>query len=141
MINKVFTYGTLQKGCSNHGIINPQAIEKIEEAKVKDYDLYMHQSQRFPCMIPGNGTVVGQLITIKEEYLEETIKSLDRLEGFNKDNLDSSLYHRLQSPCATSEDSEYISYVYIYNTLRNGVAQHILTGDFKAYIEKMKVVK
>lgn len=136
MINKFFTYGTLQTGCSNHGIIDPRAIEKIESATAKSYDLHMHECQVFPCMINGTGEVKGELITIKEEYFEEVLKDLDFLEGYYENNSSASLYHRVLSSYETSEGKEVQAYGYIYNHLiRGGLAQRVWSGDFKEYIQ------
>ena len=48
---------------------HPQnAIENIQNAAIENVELYSHISGEYPCMIEGNSTVFGEVITIKERH-------------------------------------------------------------------------
>src|SRR5438067_2283736 len=105
-MTKVFVYGTLMNGMSNHRVINPVVIEKIEAATVKDMDLYLVQGGGFPCMIPGTGQVFGEVITIKKEHSRAAIRRMDQLEGYHGKNDPMNLYNREQLKVKLSNGTE-----------------------------------
>lgn len=133
-MNKFFVYGTLMRGMSNHKILIQEAIESIEPAVVENKDLYIHECGRFPCMLEGTGKVVGEIVTIKPEYLNISIKLLDRLEGYYGPNNDMNLYHRVKGYCKSSDGSLIKCYMYLYNPKREGLGDPINDGDFKKYM-------
>jgi gamma-glutamylcyclotransferase (GGCT)/AIG2-like uncharacterized protein YtfP len=133
-MNKFFVYGTLMSGMSNHKILIQEAIESIESAVADDKDLYMHECGRFPCMLKGTGKVSGEIITIKPEYLNISMKLLDRLEGYYGPNNDMNLYHRILGHCKASDGSLIECYMYLYNTKREGLGEPINDGDFRKHM-------
>lgn len=133
-MNKFFVYGTLMRGMCNHKILAQKAIENIEPAVVEGKDLYIHKCGIFPCMVEGTGKVFGEIITIKLEYLDTSIKLLDKLEGYYGPNNDKNLYHRILGHCKTLDDSLVECYMYLYNTKKEGLKELINGGDFKKYM-------
>lgn len=136
MNNKIFVYGTLMTEGSNHDIIPKESIEYIEPATVENVDLYMYRSSNFPAMIRGKRNVVGELITIKEEYINQVIKLTDILEGYISENNLDNFYHRIQGPCKLQDGSEIISNMYLYNESNGGLTELIQDGDFRTFIQK-----
>ncbi|UDY80724.1 gamma-glutamylcyclotransferase [Geobacillus phage GR1] len=134
MMNKFFVYGTLMSGMSNHNILIQEAIENIEPAIVEKKDLYIHECGRFPCMLEGTGKVLGEIITIKPEYLNISIKLLDRLEGYYGLDDDMNLYHRILSHCKAHDGSLIECYMYLYNHKRKGLGEPINDGDFRKHM-------
>ncbi len=88
MINKVFVYGTLQFGQSNHELIRPYT-KNIKPAKMKGllYDL-----GPYPVMTRGDGWVTGEVITFDNKV--KVLALLDRLEGYIEPNHPRNLYER-----------------------------------------------
>lgn len=71
----VFVYGTLLRGCHNHGYFLGGA-EFLGDADLVDYALYNLGS--YPGIIPAGGeAVVGELYQVDDK----TLARLDRLEG------------------------------------------------------------
>lgn len=136
MIRRIFVYGTLMQGCSNHKILHPEYIEKIEPATIKNMDLYAHKCGVFPCMIEGTGTVVGELITLKRKHFFKVLRSLDRLEGYNGKDNPENLYNRVCKTIVYDVGIETRAFVYLYNmNFPKGLGTKIETGNFKLYLK------
>lgn len=72
---RVFVYGTLRRGCSNHGLI--ARSEYLGEA-VTDTGYSMLHLGGFPGVVKkGNYSIYGELYEVDEA----TLRQLDRLEG------------------------------------------------------------
>ena len=95
MNRNFFVYGTLMTGCSNHHVIPENAIEKVQNAVIKNVELYTHISGEYPCMIEGSSKVFGEVITITESCFEEALQAMDELEDYEeKAPKSANLYNR-----------------------------------------------
>lgn len=97
---KVFVYGTLMKGESNH-----QYLEKsrcLGKATVEGYDMY--DVGWYPAIIPGDSLIVGELYSVSLE----DVPSIDRLEG------EGSLYAKRCETVTLSDGSRTVASVYVF---------------------------
>jgi len=141
-LNQFFVYGTLMTNCSNHHLFEEDSIVSIEEVEVSGMELYIYKTAMFPCMVESvnkDNKVYGQLITISEEYLEDTIKHLDRLEGYFEPNSNYNFYERIQGICRTSEGFYKQCHMYLFNTKNKGLGKPIESGNFKQYLSEQEV--
>jgi gamma-glutamylcyclotransferase (GGCT)/AIG2-like uncharacterized protein YtfP len=88
VINKIFVYGTLRRGDSNHYLIEPYLTE-VQAAKMRGVRCRMIS---IPAMIKGDSWVNGEVITFNEE--EKVLKILDELEEFIEPGNINNLYER-----------------------------------------------
>lgn len=133
LLRTLFVYGTLMTGCANHHIIGTAAIERIVPAKMQNVDLYMYHKSYFPCMILGQGEVVGELITIKEHVFEKILARMDRLEGYIARNNPKNFYNRVIMQAEDKQGEMVEAYCYLYNTDNGQLGEKIEDGDFKSY--------
>lgn len=134
-MRKFFVYGTLMVGMSNHGIIPNGAIEKVEEASIKNMDLYAFGSGSFPCMLPGENIVKGQLITVREKAVKDCLFFMDRLEGYDENaDKEDNFYNREIKSILLSSGESVEAYTYVYNRKFNGgLMEQIREGDFRLW--------
>ena len=86
---KIFCYGTLKRGRSNH--YKMKSAKFLGEAFITGYQL--HQC---PAITPKkDGIVYGEVYEIDEALL----KTLDRFEGHNEQSPQHSLYRRTPMGC------------------------------------------
>ena len=135
MLRTFFVYGTLMTGCANHHVIGTDAIERIVSAKMQHVDLYMYDKSYFPCMIVGQGEVIGELITIKEHIFEKIIARMDRLEGYVSPNNQKNFYDRFIMNAEDEQGELVEAYCYVYNASNGQLGEKIVNGDFKRYIK------
>ena len=94
---KVFVYGTLMTGESNHLYLENSKCLGI--AAIEGYDMY-NVGGWYPAIIPGNSRIIGELY----EVPENDMPSIDMLEG------EGSLYIR---KCEITTGNE-MAYIYEY---------------------------
>ena len=122
-------------GCTNHHVIGTEAIERIVRAKMQNVDLYMYHKSYFPCMVAGQGEVIGELITIKEHAFEKIIARMDRLEGYITPNNPKNFYDRVIMQAEDEQGERIGAYCYIYNANNGQLGEKITDGDFKHYVK------
>jgi len=129
--NKIFVYGTLLRNMSNARIIKEESIEWIEDAATKG-SLYMVKGARYPAMIHENDDdiVYGEIYSIKSDYLDETIKYCDHLEGH------PSFYKREIVTVVDKEGNEHDAYTYNFQ-MYEMLGEKIENGDFRDAFSKM----
>lgn len=88
-MQRVFVYGTLKKGFSNHDRILSGYDIKITPAWTYGelYDL----KWGFPAMAAGRNKVYGELLEFDDQ---EMLQKIDRLEGFRSNGSRSNFYMR-----------------------------------------------
>lgn len=103
-----FVYGTLKIG----GVFAKHFDEyrlSSEKATLKDMDLY--KVGWFPGILPGKGSVIGELHKYKEP--DAVLKHMDRIEGYNGNEND--LFKREHKTVITASGKEVEAIVYVYN--------------------------
>ena len=135
MLRTFFTYGTLMTNCVNHHVIGNKAIERIEVAKVTGMELYMVKGAYYPAIIEGTGDVIGELITIRETYVDDILKRVDRLEGYVGEGREDNLYDRVVVQAETATGSKVLAYCYIYHLKYDSLGEKIEHGNFKRHME------
>ena len=138
LLRTFFVYGTLMTDFVNHHVISTDAIERVVQAKMQNVDLYMYHKSYFPCMVNGQGTVIGELITIKEDVLEKILMRMDRLEGYISPNNPKNFYDRVIMQAKVERDEMVDAYCYVYNVSNGQLGEQIVDGDFKSYLRTQR---
>ncbi|WP_197451947.1 gamma-glutamylcyclotransferase family protein [Rosistilla carotiformis] len=87
----IFVYGTLKRGeCRER--MWPKGPLKVEEAFVRGC---LYNLGPYPAMIAGEDWIAGEVWSIAEKDLAETIDALDEIEGFDPAS-DNNLYTRVR---------------------------------------------
>ena len=96
-MHRIFVYGTLKKGFSNHNRILEGYDIKITPAWTYGmlYDLGY-----FPALTEGNNKVYGELIEFDNL---EILRRVDSLEGFRGENSNFNFYDRKEVQVYTNE--------------------------------------
>ncbi len=101
-VDHLFTYGTLRDGEERSGILSKFSSKVYNDCKIRGRLIDLPGG--YPGLISGDGTVVGEIHHTPD--IENTLKELDRVEGFNGYGEDGSLFHRVLTysnniPCWT----------------------------------------
>lgn len=110
MANALFVYGTLKQGHLRSGCwpCAPQSIQPgIAQGNLLDLGSY-------PGMISGDQWVLGEIWTLREEHIAETLAQLDHVEGYDP-RTDSGLYvRRVTRVWATDNHAPISGQAYVY---------------------------
>ena len=101
-VDHLFIYGTLRDGEERSGILSKFSSKVYKDCKIKGSLIDLPDG--YPGLISGDGSVVGEIHHTPD--IENTLKELDRVEGFNGYGEDGSLFHRVLTysnniPCWT----------------------------------------
>ena len=101
-VDHLFIYGTLREGEERSGILSKFSSKVYKDCKIKGSLIDLPDG--YPGLISGDGSVVGEIHHTPD--IENTLKELDRVEGFNGYGEDGSLFHRVLTysnniPCWT----------------------------------------
>lgn len=129
-----FVYGTLLEGFSNYNRILKGKTVSIREAKIEGFDMY--SVGFFPAIVPGEGTVFGEVIEVDPAVYEETKMRLDILEGYYPTKPKSSMYLRKEMKVLVG-DEEVDAYVYIWNDGLPDIKVH--SGSWRDYWENRPI--
>ena len=97
---RLFLYGTLMKGHSNHHLLQEVGAKFIGKAYVKDKDLYFVYPNSFPAIVDGKNIVFGEVWDIPHRKMETSrglilpIKLFDALEGYDPRRSKGNMYVR-----------------------------------------------
>jgi gamma-glutamylcyclotransferase (GGCT)/AIG2-like uncharacterized protein YtfP len=108
--NRVFAYGTLMTGESNHHVIQPFLV--TVEPAILDGMVMLLAAPHYPGIVPGDGTVSGQLITV--ERPAEAIQGLDDLELYFGPGHPENEYERESLKVRLSDGSITEAWVYVF---------------------------
>lgn len=97
---KVFVYGTLMKGETNHGYLERSTC--IGKATIKGYE--MHDVGWYPAIVPGDNLIIGELYQVPLSDMP----SIDMLEG------EGSFYAKKCETVTDSKGNKTLAYVYVY---------------------------
>lgn len=130
MTKKFFVYGTLKDG-GHFASDFDEFREKTEVAELKGYDLF--NLGWFPGIIPGNGKVVGELHEYKNH--DEVQEKMDRIEGYNPNNEEDSLYLRKEASVTTESGEKTDATIYVFNKEPGIMSERIEGGvwDLEKY--------
>lgn len=138
---KVFLYGTLMKGHSNHHLIKRANGKFVSKAIIRDKDLYFVFPNSFPAVVDGKGEVFGEIYDIPDTKLEEgvyPIQLLDSLEGYNpKRRKEDNMYLRKRTVAIKySGEKVWCSYYYWNGVLDSKLK--IPNGDWGKSVKKLR---
>lgn len=138
----VFVYGTLRNGFGNYRLLEGRTLK--EETAFIDGAIYpVHQNGGFPCYTDReNGVVVGELMLIKPNVYDDTLRSLDMLEGYHSSHINQSMYIRKIKKVRT-EHGEMLAYVYVWNVThgRPLTTEKIDSGCWKTFEKQRQASK
>ena len=109
-VDHLFIYGTLRDGEKRSGILSKFSIKVYKDCKIRG-KLINIQGGRYPGLISGDGTVVGeihQIVDIQNAFKDENY-GLDMIEGFNEYGEKDPLFRRILT---YSNDIPCWTYVY-----------------------------
>lgn len=129
--NKVFVYGTLMKGFWNYKWLLEGRIKRITPGRI--HGLLYHLPQGYPALLRGNEIIEGEVMEPVDENL---LKSLDRLEGYDRQR-SNNLYVREARSIMTEDGREVTCWVYFYVDERYAKENGILVpnGSWRKYME------
>lgn len=103
MNNLVFVYGTLKRGCGNHGCLTDQ--EFIGRAKIEKGHTLYDCGRGFPFLVSDGGVgCAGELYRVTDDAL----RVLDRLEGH------PAFYERKKRNIIKENGKRLKAWVYIF---------------------------
>lgn len=111
----LFVYGTLKQGHSNHSLLEG-TITTIADGSISGrlYDL-----GDFPALVvQGNEIVRGEVIWLDPACVARVLSVLDRLEGFDPNDLERSLYLRIRVNTQCDDGHAVAAWTYVFNTSR-----------------------
>jgi len=120
----IFVYGTLLSGLPlSHILDNSEFIGVAVAGGVQLYNL-----DYYPGIKYGDGAVIGEIYSVNNE----TLQTLDTVEGFDPNNINNSLYYRSKIrmilPTITTD-----VFAYFYNSQVDENMQ-IEDGDYRKYL-------
>jgi gamma-glutamylcyclotransferase (GGCT)/AIG2-like uncharacterized protein YtfP len=125
---KVFVYGTLLVGESNHSVASP-FLDRVKPGKVRGY---LYNVGSYPAFVLDSA---GPLI--KGEWFDvniEGLKYLDELEDY-KEKREVNLYERIWIKDAECEDE---GYVYVFTKERAVHLEIIPSGCWRTHLQQAK---
>ena len=121
---RVFVYGTLKKGFSNHDRIFAGYDIKITPAWTYGelYDL-----GHFPAMTEGNNKVNGELIEFEDPGI---LRKIDRLEGYVGRNNPDNFYDRLEVDVFVDSNTPITTWIYLMTNkkIQDIIYEPVLSG-------------
>lgn len=110
MLNRVFVYGTLMQGMSNHHLVAPYLIA-IYSAQMRGilFDL----PYGYPAVLDGEGVVKGELIELSD--VADALATLDKLEQYHGQICPENLYDRVIREVIDSNGNVISAYVYLWS--------------------------
>lgn len=97
---KLFLYGTLMKGHSNHHLVTEVGGRFIGKAYIRDKNIYFVYPNSFPAVVDGKNVVFGEVWEIPDSKIETSrglilpIKLFDALEGYDSRREKGNMYNR-----------------------------------------------
>ncbi len=139
-INKVFVYGSLRSDMFNYDVYLDGKVAETKKATIKG-DLFHIDNKGYPAVIPGEGEVVGELMTFKN--FESTLKDLDELEAYVEGDETENEYNRKVVDVILEDGSVERAYYYEYNSSaeynKDDKLVEVENGDWKLYMENIEI--
>jgi gamma-glutamylcyclotransferase (GGCT)/AIG2-like uncharacterized protein YtfP len=133
-INPVFVYGTLRDGESNRHVIEAFLTSTRQ---VRHHGAELHYVAPYPMAVDGEGTVVGELVTLLEIGYKSALAALDRFEGYDSVTDTGTYRRRLCQVVDAVSGEEAEAWVYLGD--RSVVGQHpcVESGDWRHHDDIM----
>jgi len=123
VVHHIFVYGTLMRGqCREKCWPHPplRVAEGVIRARLYDLGAY-------PAIVEGDDLVRGEVWEMRPEHVEQTLETLDEVEGHAK--LSDDLYVRRLVRCQLDEGKDVSAWTYFYALpLQLDEARRIPTG-------------
>jgi gamma-glutamylcyclotransferase (GGCT)/AIG2-like uncharacterized protein YtfP len=135
----LFVYGSLREGFFNYNKYLANKVIEKKEARLENMRLYHMPYKGYPAITLGDDVVAGEIMVIKEDCYEETMKAMDEMEGFLGENNPDNEYHKviLEVDNLLANKKEKC-FVYFYNKDRDKLfessAIYLPHGDWKDYM-------
>lgn len=134
-----FVYGSLREGFFNYEKYLQGKVYDLKPGKIENMSLYHMPYKGYPAIIHGNNAVIGEIVTINEDVYEETMKAMDKMEGFLGYENPENEYHKVLLEVENIHTKEKEKcFVYFYNKdkddLFNKEALYIKSGNWKEYM-------
>lgn len=124
----IFVYGTLRNGFINYETYLRGYIEKEEPATIKG--LLVDIGVCVPALLPGDKTVKGELMYVKDEHFENVLENIDRLEGYDPITKQGFYVRKLRT-VLTQLGVETFAWVYMWGSAKTTSYGEIISGDYK----------
>lgn len=80
MLARFFVYGSLMTGLHNHHVL-ARFVLSVQPASL-DGMILLPVAPTYPGMVPGEGTVYGELVEVNPAEAGEALRALDELEWY-----------------------------------------------------------
>ena len=138
----VAVYGTLRTGGRLHHVLGTDAGRAVHvgtgrvAGALYEVAPAFHEADvdtSYPCLHPGPGEVVVEVYEVRDRALWD---DLDRLEGYDPDDLEDSEYHRRRVPVLDVRPASLApctAWTYVYVRTAPDPTRHIPGGDWIAH--------
>jgi gamma-glutamylcyclotransferase (GGCT)/AIG2-like uncharacterized protein YtfP len=132
---EIFVYGTLLPGQENFQTI-AHIVSEWQAARTRGR--LFHLDFGYPAMMESDsGWVYGVLLSFKVR-VEEALEVCDMVEGYNTEDVVSSLYYRVVKPVEPTEAEPRQAWCYCWARERQEVLSHfgreVTGGDWLAFL-------
>ena len=125
----VFVYGTLRPGQKNYFPFLGGRILRETPATIEGRLFYV-RGEGYPYLLPGGGIVRGDLVELRPEKYDQTLRELDDLEEFDPQDEPESIYLRRRGRVTPEEGKDVVAWVYFWN-LKEDAGERVESGDFR----------
>jgi gamma-glutamylcyclotransferase (GGCT)/AIG2-like uncharacterized protein YtfP len=130
----VFVYGSLRPGNIHYDRLLKGKTVNETPARVRGF-LYAHVSLPWPCLMPGDGEVKGELIHIAPDVYDRVMVALDDWEDYDPRDEAGSLYLRKVVTAITADGREEQAWCYFWNGSERELGERVEDGDWsKRYV-------
>ena len=135
----LFVYGSLREGFFNYNKYLANRVVEKKEAKLENMKLYHMPYKGYPAITFGEDVVRGEIMVLREDCYEDTMKAMDAMEGFIGDENPDNEYHKVilevEDLHTTKKEK---CFIYFYNKdkdlLFDSNAIYIPHGDWKEHM-------
>ncbi len=136
----LFVYGSLREGFFNYEKYLDGNVARKYDARIANMKLFHMPYKGYPAITFGKDVVEGEIMVLREECYEETMKAMDRMEGFISEGNPENEYHKVVMEAENLQTNQMeLCYVYFYNqdrdSLFGGNAIYLPNGDWKAHMQ------
>jgi len=122
-MHKMFVYGTLRAGESNHGLLKGAVCLSLS-AHVSG--TMLDTGLGYPAVTEGSGKVWGEMYEVDDD----TLKRIDELEDYYGPGDPRNLYERVKT-AALTDRGQVQTWIYVSDRFKSGFV--IPHGDWKSY--------